>query len=60
MSSARVWLTLADLGATLVPQTDSRCWRTQTIGIATRARNSQDRTAREAQLQPCGATYGPD
>lgn len=60
MSSARVWLTLADLVATLVPQTDSRCWRTQTIGIATRARNSQDRTAREAQLQPCGATYGPD
>lgn len=31
-SSARVWLALADLGSTLVPQTDSRCWRTQVMG----------------------------
>lgn len=59
-SSARVWLALADLGASLVPQTDSRFWRTQVMGMATQARNSQDQTAREAQLQPCGATYGPD
>lgn len=59
-SSARLGLALADLNAILVPQTDSRRWRTRMMGMATRARDSRDRIAREAQLQPCGATYGPD